>query len=71
VVNADALITYDRNFSRLPSLRVGKFVIWHKLTDPQYPGAGAAILIVTAVDRQPRPGITDFDFKESNIRLNF
>jgi hypothetical protein len=35
------------------------------------PQAGAATLIVTAVDRQTRAGITGFDFKESNIRLNF
>jgi hypothetical protein len=35
------------------------------------PLAGAAILIVTAVDGRPGPGITDFDFKESAIRLNF
>jgi TonB family protein len=35
------------------------------------PQAGAAALIVTAADRRPRPGITGFDFKESNIRLNF
>jgi len=35
------------------------------------PQAGAAGLIVTAVDRRPQPGITGFDFKESNIRLNF
>jgi TonB family protein len=35
------------------------------------PRAGAAALIVTAVDRQPQPGITEFDFKESSIRLNF
>jgi TonB family protein len=35
------------------------------------PKGGAAIMIVTAVDRQPRPGITRFEFKESNIRLNF
>jgi len=35
------------------------------------PQAGAAILIVTAVDGHPRSGITDFDFQESAIRLNF
>ena len=35
------------------------------------PKGGAAILIVTAVDGRPRPGITDFDLKESAIRLNF
>ena len=35
------------------------------------PQGGAAILVVTAVDHRPLPEITDFEFKESAIRLNF
>ena len=34
------------------------------------PQAGAAVWTVTAVDRQPLPGIIDFDFKPSPIRLS-
>ena len=41
------------------------------LVHAEIPKTGAATLIVTAVDRQTRAGITGFDFTESNIRLNF
>jgi hypothetical protein len=34
------------------------------------PDNGAAALIVTAVERKPSPGITDFEFEPSPIRLN-
>jgi hypothetical protein len=37
------------------------------LVRAKVPKAGAAALIVTAVDQRPRPGITGFDLKESNI----
>lgn len=35
------------------------------------PQAGSAVLIVTAVDRMPLPGIIGFEFQRSNIRLTF
>jgi len=41
------------------------------LVRAKVPKAGAATLIVTAVDGTPRPGITGFDFRESAIRLYF
>jgi len=41
------------------------------LVRAKVPKVGSATLIVTAVDGTPRPGITGFDFRESNIPLYF
>jgi TonB family protein len=48
---------------------VPQYRLWY-LVRAAAPDNGAAALIVTAVDRQPSPGITDFEFEPSPIRLN-
>ena len=48
---------------------VPQYRLWY-LVRATAPGSGAAALIVTAVDRRPLPGITDFEFAQSPIRLN-
>jgi hypothetical protein len=48
---------------------VPQYRLWY-LVRAAAPDNGAAALIVTAVDRKPSPGITDFEFEPSPIRLN-
>jgi TonB family protein len=48
---------------------VPQYRLWY-LVRATAPESGAAALIVTAVDRRPLPGITDFEFEQSPIRLN-
>jgi hypothetical protein len=53
-----------KNVNEVPQYR-----LWY-LVRAAAPDNGAAALIVTAVDRKPSPGITDFEFERSPIRLN-